>query len=141
MLSQNFFKPRWADAVIALALTAAAWLLYDPILRLWWTYDDFYHFRHLITGRPWWYFFDSSEYRRLEAKVLTPLLFFSLDLDRRLFGLNAYPFYLYQLVAFALCPAAIYGVLRIWLQRLGSAVPLVEGQGVRWTRGSESHPG
>ncbi|MFL6232832.1 MAG: hypothetical protein ACJ76N_06830, partial [Thermoanaerobaculia bacterium] len=44
-------KPRWADAVIALALTAAAWLLYDPILRLWWTYDDFYHFRHLMLPR------------------------------------------------------------------------------------------
>jgi hypothetical protein len=116
------FKIYWVDLGVALAFVIAAWLLYCPVLRLWWTYDDFYHFRHLITGRSWWYLFDGSEYRRLESKVLTPLLFFSLDLDRRLFGLNAYPFYLHQLVAFALCPAAIYGVLRIWLRRLWAAV-------------------
>ena len=112
----------WADLVIALAFVAVAWLLYYPILRLWWTYDDFYHFRHLITGRPWWYLFDGAEFRQLESKVLTPLLFLSLDVDRRLFGLHSYPFYLHQLVAFSLCPAAIYGVLRIWLRHLWAAV-------------------
>jgi hypothetical protein len=116
------FQSRWIDLGVAAVFVLGTWLLYQPILRLWWTYDDFYHFRHLITGRPWWYFFDASEYRRLEAKVLTPLLFFSLDLDRRLFGLDACPFYLHQLVAFALCPAAIYAVLRIWLRRLWAAV-------------------
>jgi hypothetical protein len=115
-------KTRGVDLGIATAFAIVAWLLYHPILRLWWTYDDFYHFRHLITGRPWWYFFDASEYRRLEAKVLTPLLFFSLDLDRRLFGLKTYPFYLHQLVAFTLCPAALYAVLRMWLGRLWAAV-------------------
>ncbi|HEY3570998.1 MAG TPA: hypothetical protein VGP73_23915 [Thermoanaerobaculia bacterium] len=116
------FKTRWIDLGIAVAFSIAAWLLYHPILRLWWTYDDFYHFRHLITGRPWWYLFDGAEFRRLEAKLLTPLLFLSLDMDRRLFGLHAYPFYLHQLVAFSLCPAAIFGVLRIWLRRLWAAM-------------------
>lgn len=115
-------KRRGADPGIAVALAIAAWLLYHPVLRLWWTYDDFYCFRHLITGRPWWYLFDVAEYRRLDAKVLTPLLFLSLDVDRRLFGLHSYPFYLHQLAAFALCPVAIYGVLRIWLRRLWAAV-------------------
>jgi hypothetical protein len=116
------FKSRAVDLAIAIAFAIVAWLLYHPVLRLWWTYDDFYHFRHLITGRPWWYLFDGAEFRRLESKVLTPLLFFSLDIDRRLFGLHSYPLYLHQLAAFALCPAAIYGVLRIWLRRLWAAV-------------------
>jgi hypothetical protein len=116
------FKSRGVDLGIAILLAAAAGLLYHPVLRLWWTYDDFYHFRHLITGRPWWYLFDGSEFRRLESKVLTPLLFLSLDVDRRLFGLHSYPFYLHQLAAFTLCPVAIYGVLRIWLRRLWAAV-------------------
>jgi hypothetical protein len=122
MSAPKGFQTRWVDLGVALALAAGAWLLYYPVLRLWWTYDDFYHFRHLITGRPWWYLFDGAEFRRLESKVLTPLLFLSLDVDRRLFGLHSYPFYLHQLAAFALCPAAIYGVLRIWLRRLGAAV-------------------
>src|SRR4051812_24161962 len=122
MSAQEGFKSRAVDLAIAIAFAIVAWLLYHPVLRLWWTYDDFYHFRHLITGRPWWYLFDGAEFRRLESKVLTPLLFFSLDVDRRLFGLNPYPFYLHQLAAFALCPAAVYGVLRIWLRRLWAAV-------------------
>jgi hypothetical protein len=115
-------KSRWLDAGIALALAAAAWLLYQPSLRLWWTYDDFYHFRHLITGRPWWYLFDRSEFQRLDSKVLTPLYFLSMDLDRRLFGINPQPFYIHQLLSLSLCPAVIYGVSRIWLRRLWAAV-------------------
>jgi hypothetical protein len=115
-------RGRRIDVGVALAFAGAAWLLYRPVLGLWWTYDDFYHFRHLITGRPWWYLFDGAEFRRLEAKVLTPLLFLSLDLDRRLFGLDPRSFYIHQLLAFSLCPAAIYGALRIWLDRLGAAV-------------------
>jgi hypothetical protein len=69
--------------------------------------------------------------------------------DRRLFGLVPYYFYLHQLLVFSLCPAALYGVLRLWLPRLWAAVgagvflagpvvavlpqvPLEERAGVRW---------
>lgn len=116
------FKTRWVDLGIASALAIAAWLLYHRVLRLWWMYDDFYHFRHLITGRPWWYLFDVSEFRRLDSKVLTPLFFLSVDVDRRLFGLDPYSFYLHELLSVSLCTAAIYGTLRIWLRRLWAAV-------------------
>jgi hypothetical protein len=110
-----------AEAGAALALAAAAWLLYGPVLRLWWTHDDFYHLRYLITHRPGWYLFDAAGFRELPAKVFTPLLFLSLDVDRRLFGLDPRAFYLHQLVVFALAPAVLYGVLRFWLPRLWSA--------------------
>jgi hypothetical protein len=122
MSLRNFPKAGWTDLGIALGLAATAWLLYHPVLRLWWMYDDFYHFRHLITGRPWWYLFDVSEYRRLDSKVLTPLFFLSADVDRRLFGLNPYPFYFHELLFLSLCAVAIYGALRIWLRRLWAAV-------------------
>lgn len=122
MPAPNRFATWRLDLGIAVAFAAAAWLLYHPVLGLWWMYDDAYHFRHLITGRPGWYLFDVAEFRRLESRVLTPLLFLSLDVDRRLFGLVPYPFYVHQLLAFSLCPAALYGVLRIWLPRLWAAV-------------------
>jgi hypothetical protein len=110
-----------AEVGIALALAGAAWLLYGPVLRLWWTHDDFYHLRYLLTHRPGWYLFDASGFREFPAKVFTPLLFLSLDADRRLFGLNPHLFYLHQLLVFALCPAVLYGVLRLWLPRLWAA--------------------
>ncbi len=104
-----------------LALAGAAWLLYGPVLRLWWTYDDFFHLRYLITHRPFWYFFDIAGYREFPAKLLTPLFFFSMDLDRRLFGLDPRAFYLHHLLALSLCTAAFYGALRCWLSRLWAA--------------------
>lgn len=110
------------EAGIALALAAAAGLLYFPVLRLGWVYDDFYHLRYLMTHRPGWYLFDAAGFREFPAKVFTPLLFLSLDVDRRLFGLAPRLFYVHHLVAFALCPAVLYGVLRLWLSRLWAAV-------------------
>jgi hypothetical protein len=110
-----------AEAGIALALAGAAWLLYYPVLRLWWTHDDFYHLRYLLTHRPGWYLFDASGFREFPAKVFTPLLFLSLDADRQLFGLDPHLFYLHQLLVFALCSALLYGVLRLWLPRLWAA--------------------
>jgi hypothetical protein len=115
-------RPGLPDLGIALALAASAWLLYLPILHLGWIYDDVYHLRHLITGRPGWYFFDAAEYGRLESRVLTPLLFLSLDVDRRLFGLAPHAFYVHQLLVFGLAPAALYGTLRIWLDRIWASV-------------------
>ncbi|HEY2289728.1 MAG TPA: hypothetical protein VGM86_03405 [Thermoanaerobaculia bacterium] len=122
MSSRKDFKTRWFDLGIAIVLAAAVWLLYHPVLRLWWMYDDFYHFRHLITGRPWWYLFDGAEFRRLDSKVLTPLFFLSVDMDRRLFGLDPYAFYFHELLSVSLCAVAIHGALRIWLRRLWAAV-------------------
>jgi hypothetical protein len=122
MRRRRVSKSWWIEAGIALAFAGIAWMLYHPVLRLWWMYDDVHHLRHLITGRPGWYLFDGAEFRRTTEGVLTPLLFLSLDVDRRLFGLAPYFFYLHQLLVFSLCPAALYGVLRLWLPRLWAAV-------------------
>ena len=108
-------------AAIPLALAVAAWLLYGSVLRLWWTGDDFFHLRYQLTHRTLWYFFDASGYRDFPSKLLTPLLFLSLDVDRWLFGLEPRPFYLHQLLSLSLCPTALYGVLRLWLARSWSA--------------------
>ena len=109
------------EAAIPLALAASAWLLYSPVLRLWWTHDDFVHLRLLLTHRPFWYLFDAAGYREFRGN-LTPLLFFSLDMDRRLSGLSPQSFYLHHLAALSLCTAALHGALRFWLPRLWAAV-------------------
>lgn len=106
-----------ADTAVALGLAAAAWLLYRPVLRLWWTHDDFFHLRYLLSHPAGWYLFDASSFREFPARVFTPLLFLSLDADRRLFGLHPEPFYLHQLAALVLCPVALYALLRLWLPR------------------------
>ncbi len=111
-----------ADGAVALALAGAAWLLYAPVLRLWWMYDDFFHLRYLLSHRPFWYLFDAAGYREFPGQVLTPLLFFSLDMDRRGFGIDPHPFYLHQLAALSLCTATLYGVLRLWLSRFWSTI-------------------
>jgi hypothetical protein len=111
-----------AEAAFPLALAGATALLYGPVLRLWWTHDDFNHFRYLLTHRPYWYFFDGAALKAFSTKVFTPLLFFSLDLDRRLFGADPHGFYLHQLAAVAACSAALYGVLSCWLPRAWAAV-------------------
>lgn len=116
-------SPSWPapDLGIAALLAAAVWVLYGPALRLWWTYDDLYHLHYQLTHAPVWYLFDVRAWREFSAKVLTPLLFFSLDVDRVLFGLSPRAFYFHQVAALSLCPAVLYGVLRLWLPRVWAA--------------------
>jgi len=112
----------WRDAALGLGLAAAAWLLYLPILRLWWTHDDLFHLHFLRDHAPAWYLWDAAAWRQWTPRVLTPLLFLSLDADRVLFGPRPAAFYLHQLVSLSLVPAALYGVLRLWLPRLWAAL-------------------
>jgi hypothetical protein len=110
------------EACIAAVLMAAAWLLYAPVVRLWWTHDDLYHL-HLLLGNPRaWYFWDRAVYQAPPPKMLTPLLFLSLDADRFLFGLRPAVFHLHQLLSLSLAGPALYGVLRLWLNRAWAAV-------------------
>jgi hypothetical protein len=54
--------------------------------------------------------------------VLTPLLFASLDLDRRAFGLDPRWFHVHHLGSLAALAAALYGTARAWLARPWAAV-------------------
>ncbi len=123
VLARKRFNARRAatEAAVVLALAGTTWLLYRDVLRLWWTYDDFFHLRGLLTKRPFWYFFAAAGEPESPAQLLTPLLFFSLDLDRRAFGLHPAAFYLHHHLALSLCTAALYGALRLWLPRLWAA--------------------
>jgi hypothetical protein len=110
------------DAVLALGLAVAAWLLYAPVLRLWWMQDDLFHLHVLRDHAPAWYLWDAAAWRQWPPRVLTPLLFLSLDADRALFCDQPHAFYVHQLIALSLVPAVLYGVLRLWLPRLWAAV-------------------
>ncbi|HEX3525852.1 MAG TPA: hypothetical protein VH988_02190 [Thermoanaerobaculia bacterium] len=117
------------EVAIASSLAILAWLLYAPAARLWWTHDDLYHV-HLILGNPRaWYFWDRAVYQAPPPKMLTPLLFLSLDADRFLFGLRPMAFHIHQIASLSLAAPALYGVLRLWLERawaaLGAAVFLL----------------
>jgi len=121
--------PIAAEAAIATGLAALTWLLYAPVVHLWWTHDDLYHL-HLLLGNPHaWYFWDRAVYQAPPPKMLTPLLFLSLDADRFLFGLRPAAFHLHQLASLSLAAPALYAVLRLWLERawaaLGAAIFLL----------------
>jgi hypothetical protein len=110
------------DAAVALGLAAAVWLLYAPVLGLWWMQDDLFHLHVLRDHAPAWYLWDAAAWRQWPPRVLTPLLFLSLDADRALWGYQPHAFYVHQLIALSLVPAAFYAVLRLWLPRLWAAV-------------------
>src|SRR5207249_283153 len=79
-------RPALVDGAIMLALGGATAALYGGVLHLWWTHDDFFLLRTLLGRRPYWYFVHVSDYHDMPGGLLTPLLSFSLDVDRRLFG-------------------------------------------------------
>jgi hypothetical protein len=110
-------RPALVDGAILLALGGATAALYGGVVHLWWTHDDFFQLRTLLGRRPYWYFVHVSDYHDMPGGLLTPLLFFSLDVDRRLFGIDPRPFYLHQLAALSACVSLLYGVLRLWFTR------------------------
>jgi len=106
--------PVGAWIVAAVALTAATVLLYVPVLRLWWTYDDFYCL-HLMRDAPLLGAFSSSAWR--QSGMFTPLLLVSFAADLRAFGLRPESFYAHQLLSMSVAAFAVFAVLRLWLSR------------------------
>jgi hypothetical protein len=120
MLSPPSRRRAAADVLAAAALLALSWALYHRAAGLWWSHDDLFQLRYLLTWSPGQYALDPEVWRRLPFKMLTPLLFLSLDLDLSLFGLSPRGFYLHQILAVGLCAVALHAVLRLWLQPLWS---------------------
>ena len=113
------------DLSLAALLAMFGGAVYYRALGLWLTYDDFFHLHYLYTSTPAEYLLDPEVWQRLPFKMITPLLFLSFDLDLALFGLDAHAFLVHQLVSFGLCAAALYLVLRLWLERAWSAFATV----------------
>jgi hypothetical protein len=105
------------DLLAAGLLAALAWLCYSAVTRLWWTNDDFFHLHFILIHPPFSYFYDPAVCRQLPVRMITPLLFGSLQLDLSTFGLAPRGFYLHQLLVVSLAVAAFYLLLRLWLPR------------------------
>jgi hypothetical protein len=105
------------DLIVAALIAVLGWSVYHRALGLWFTYDDFFHLHFLNGAGPWEYFYRPEVWQRLPFKMITQLLFLSLDFDQAVFGLNAHGFLIHQLVSFSLCVAVLYLVLRLWLPR------------------------
>jgi hypothetical protein len=105
-------------AILA-GLAALVLVLYSGVLRLWWTYDDFYAI-HLLSIEPRLaYWLKSGAWS--QTHMFTPLLLSSFQLDWMLSGLSPRAFYIHQLVALIAAGAALYLVLRLWLPRSWAA--------------------
>lgn len=116
------------EGLVALGLASLPGLLFHRVLDLWWLADDFFNLRYVHAYGPLQYGFEPAVWHRLPFRMLTPLLFASLDLDLDLFGLRPRWFYFHQLAAAGLATAALYLVLRLWLPRTWAAA----GAGIFW---------
>lgn len=110
-------RPFTGDLLLAALVAAGSWAVYHRALGLWFTYDDFFHLHFLDGAGHWAYFYKPDVWQRLPFKMITQLLFLSLDFDQTVFGPNARGFLIHQLVSFSLCTAVLYLVLRLWLPR------------------------
>src|SRR5438105_1056764 len=115
-------ESRFIDAAVAAALAALAVLLYRKILHLWWMYDDAFLVNMLRPASIADTFHDRALYAKLGRPIFNPLLMLSLKLDLRQFGLDTHALYVHQLVAFALLPALLYLLFRLWSGRVVSAL-------------------
>jgi hypothetical protein len=106
---------RGPDAGALAGLALVPLVLYRGVLGLWWSHDDFFLLRFVTEHRVWQYAFLREAWRSLPSGVFMPLLLFSLDLDRALFGPDSRAFYLHQLLAADLGFLALYALLRQWL--------------------------
>jgi hypothetical protein len=110
-------RPFISDLLLAVLVAAGGWAIYHRALGLWFTYDDFFHLHFLEGAGPFEYFYRPEVWQRLPFKMITQLLFLSLDFDQTAFGLNAHAFLIHQIVSFSLCVAVLFLVLRLWLPR------------------------
>jgi hypothetical protein len=106
---------RIAELAIPAALAGLVGVLYSGVLRLWWTYDDFYAIHLLKTEPRFAYWLKSDAWS--QTHMFTPLLLSSFELDGILAGLTPRAFYVHQLLALAAAAVALYVVLRLWLPR------------------------
>ena len=88
---------RIAELAIPAALAGLVGVLYSGVLRLWWTYDDFYAI-HLLKIEPRFAYWLRSD-AWSQTHMFTPLLLSSFELDAILAGLTPRAFYVHQLVA------------------------------------------
>src|SRR5437016_2051548 len=103
------------DAGAIAVLSVLPFVLYRGVLSLWWSHDDFYQLRFVTQYRDWEYALRPEVWHLLPNGMFTPLLFFSLELDRALFGADPQAFYLHHLLVVDLAFLALYALLRQWL--------------------------
>src|SRR5947209_3817374 len=84
-------------------------------------FDDAYLIRMLRTVSLVAPLHDRAFYAQLGRPIFNPLLMISWKIDLERFGLNTYALYWHQLIAFALVPAFLYVLFRLWSTPLASA--------------------
>ncbi|MEO8037056.1 MAG: hypothetical protein ABI837_21700, partial [Acidobacteriota bacterium] len=111
-----------ADLVLVSFIIAASWVLFSPILTLWWMYDDAFLLHYAIRHHPGQYLFIPSVWQEFPQKLFTPVLPLAYDTDVFLFGVNAHSYYLHHLVELTLLFVLLHLCLRLWFSPAGSAV-------------------
>ncbi len=104
------------DLAAIFVLVLLAFVLYHPVLGLFWHADDFYNLRFSRQHTPLQVLASPATWVELPFKMVTPLMFLSFQLDLALAGTSPYAFYLHQLLAVGLCAVLLYALLRLWIE-------------------------
>lgn len=97
------------------------WVLYQSVVRLWWTYDDAFLLRYASTHPPRGYFFTPSVWQEIPNRLFTPLLPLIYDWDLALFRFDPASHYVHHLADLSVCALLFYAMLRLWHRPLASA--------------------
>jgi hypothetical protein len=109
------------DLAIAAALMLVTFVVYRPILRLWWMYDDPFHINLLKNFSLLSTLTAGDVFRALQRPLFTPFQMLSLKSDLVMFGQQARGFYAHQLIALLAFPMLMYCGLRLASSRFASA--------------------
>src|SRR5713226_5736487 len=108
-------REHFIDAAACVLIGTVVWLLYGNVVRLWWMYDDAYHIHIALEHRWVEYFANDRLWLSLTNRLFTPLLLASYDSELSLFGIDARPWYVVQLIELSVAAIFCFGVLRLWL--------------------------
>ncbi len=103
---------RYRSAIVFSFLAAFVLLRYHGVLSGFWLFDDAFLLRTAIKHNPLDFFFVPAVWRAVSVQSLTPMIMLSYRTDFFLFGLSPYWFYAHQLGILWLASAAVYLLLR-----------------------------
>jgi len=120
-----FRAPALEGVLIWAGFGAFIALLYGKSLAGWWAWDDSQLLKAACQSTPWEYFFIPAVWCEFQPANLNPWIILSYDLDLALFGLSPRPFHVHHLVALWMAAGATYLLLRLWVNRLWSALGVI----------------
>lgn len=108
---------RVRDLIASAILIVLTLVLHRKVVRLWWTWDDFYLLHQILDFKWTAAFYDSAVWPQ---KLFTPLVLAAYEANLSLWGLDPARWFVVHLAFTILATLAFYATLRLWFTPLGA---------------------